>query len=407
MTIVEQAAPEVRDISPPAPLRLEFVDGIRACAALFVVLDHACLESGMSYSHLWLASVLSNSGQHGLLPAWFLRLLQPLMFGHLAVCVFIVVSGYCLSLPLRGFTSTLQVGRFFQKRARRILPTYYAAFVLSLVYIAAFGSTARQHPTLASSNFWLNANIAFSRPVILSHILVVQNSGTWWRHINYPLWSIATECQIYLLFPLLVLLRRRFSMVMMLNGALLTSVLLTVLLNQCHGSMNASPWFVSLFAFGMVAAEKSREEGDGKRWGFAALGLFVFALLVGSLTSLLWDHIGMMDLLAGAISACVLIYCAQRKTYPPTPSLKGRGVIRPLLLRFLESQPLVAIGTFSYSLYLVHVPVLSWCHSLLMSPGLSPLSVVLSLIGVGVGASIAVAYVFHLLFERPFLSQRR
>ena len=76
-------------------------------------------------------------------------------------------------------------------------------------------------------------------------------------------------------------------------------------------------------------------------------------------------------------------------------------------MRFLESRPLVAIGTFSYSLYLVHVPVLSWCHSLLVSPGLSPTSVVLSLIVVGVGASIAVAYVFHLLFERPFLSQRR
>src|SRR5215218_5265657 len=113
--------------SPPAPARgaayrVGWLDGIRAGAALFVVLHH-----------MWLAvwpSFPSNAG-----PWW----VGWLLYGHLAVAVFIVVSGFSLALaPLRhGARLNGGVPRFVRRRAWRILPAYWAALVLSTIVTGA------------------------------------------------------------------------------------------------------------------------------------------------------------------------------------------------------------------------------------------------------------------------------
>ena len=74
--------------------------------------------------------------------------------------------------------------------------------------------------------------------------------------------------------------------------------------------------------------------------------------------------------------------------------------------RLFSSKLLVKIGIFSYSLYLVHAPMLHlldriWVANLNPGPIVRFLLLVLS-IPVIVGA----AYLFHLAFERPFLSKR-
>jgi peptidoglycan/LPS O-acetylase OafA/YrhL len=76
------------------------------------------------------------------------------------------------------------------------------------------------------------------------------------------------------------------------------------------------------------------------------------------------------------------------------------------VLALLESPPLVGLGHFSYNLYLTHLPVLALGHFALQGRGLAVPTQVLLLLGLGMLASLAVAYVFYVLIERRFLLER-
>jgi peptidoglycan/LPS O-acetylase OafA/YrhL len=101
----------------PSRGRLAGLDGIRGLAALFVVLHHCWLSAFPGYP--------ANTG-----PAWT----GWLLYGHFAVVVFIVLSGFSLAVsPARSRWQLGGLGRFAQRRAWRILPPYWAALVVSLL----------------------------------------------------------------------------------------------------------------------------------------------------------------------------------------------------------------------------------------------------------------------------------
>ena len=102
-------------------------------------------------------------------------------------------------------------------------------------------------------------------------------------------------------------------------------------------------------------------------------------------------------LLAASAVFCTLVCC--------TRSAQSRQGDNPLL-RVCEWPAAVVLGTFSYSLYLVHAPVLSMCTLALrawQTPG--PAAVAAQLC-VGVPLATAVSYGFHLVAERPCLLGR-
>src|SRR5579871_2999498 len=106
--------------SPPD--RLPFLDGLRGLAAAYVVLHHAALEVPAVGLPRTAALV------HGLF-----------RHGHYAVAVFIVLSGFCLMRPvLRNPSHGLPGGflAYVGRRARRILPAYYAALGVCWMLIA-------------------------------------------------------------------------------------------------------------------------------------------------------------------------------------------------------------------------------------------------------------------------------
>ena len=163
--------------------RVTWLDGIRGAAAVFVVLHHMWLAMWPGYPR--------NVG-----PSW----LGWLLYGHLAVAVFIVVSGFSLALaPLRhGGALQGGMGRFIRRRAWRILPPYWAALILSVVVMAAAVDPATfDGPTIA-------------RSVAVHGTLLQDVVGS--QTPNGAFWSIAVEWQIYFLFPLVLLLGRRFGM---------------------------------------------------------------------------------------------------------------------------------------------------------------------------------------------------
>ncbi|WIB36515.1 acyltransferase [Curtobacterium sp. MCJR17_043] len=166
--------------------QFKFADGLRAVAAIGVALFHTYTYTGLSE-------------QNQQLPVFF----KILNLGDFAVAVFIVLSGFVLMLPVARtarFTVRGGIGQFLTRRARRILPPYYAAIVAFLIAILIIPGLNEKTGTA-----W-DSKVPVSIDGIISHALMLHNlSPTWVYQIDGPAWSVATEWQIYFAMPLLLL----------------------------------------------------------------------------------------------------------------------------------------------------------------------------------------------------------
>ena len=344
------------------------------------------------------------------LPPLVTKLTYWLYLGHSAVDIFIVLSGYCLMLPVvRSGRLSGGMGEFIRRRARRILPPYFAALGLSLLAIALLPAL---HDLSHPDAFWNVSLPAFTPGVIISHLLLIHNfNPDWHSKIDYPMW---TEWQIYFLFPLLLLpVWKRFgAAAAVAAGFVVGLVPLFLFFDRFSG---VSPQFLGLFALGMAAADlnfsaapRLAQRRDGIPWGGLSAGLLAVLVLV-SLKHFSWpEAVALKDILVGAATACLLIACTRSLTRrhetatDQRPETRGHG---SLALRLMESRPAVWLGTFSYSLYLIHAPVLALCQSALRPEHLSPTVALCVMLAAGVPLALLASYLFHLAFEKPFLSR--
>jgi peptidoglycan/LPS O-acetylase OafA/YrhL len=170
--------------------RYLFLDGMRGLAALFVLLHHI--------------SMADRDFGGAPRPAWLRVLVRPLDYGHYAVAVFIVLSGFCLMLPVMASEDRRLrggVGRYLVRRAKRICPPYYAALILTLVLLAAVPSLR-----LPNGSSWDVALPPFGFRTVASHFLLLHDlSPQWILKIDPPMWSVAIEWHIYFLFAFALL----------------------------------------------------------------------------------------------------------------------------------------------------------------------------------------------------------
>ena len=133
--------------------------------------------------------------------AWFI-------YGRFAVVVFIVLSGFSLALsPARHGWRLDGFARFARRRARRILPAYWAAlaFSLAVAWLIVAAARAGDRPDAKS--------------VVVNGLLVQNVVGA--PSPNRSFWSMAVEAQLYILFPLLLLMVRRWGAVVMVAAVTL------------------------------------------------------------------------------------------------------------------------------------------------------------------------------------------
>jgi len=374
-------------------LRLAYLDGIRGLAALYVVLVHSWdFNPSLQPALFWLPV------------AKFLR------YGIFAVVIFIVLSGYCLMLPIvrshKGYFSGGLLG-FFKRRIRRILPPYFAALLLC-VLIGIFTLWLEQ-TTALDWNERLNAlnglfSPHFSFHDVLFYVLLIQNFGLHINKINGPTWTVAVEWQIYFVFAILLIpIWRRLGLWYTVAIAFLLGLTVNYLMGD-ELSFNVCPWFLGLFALGMAAAEINFSQkpslmqiNNSLPWGMLAAIFASLALLTE------WLRFGLMRGLAQWIvhycvalaTACFLIYCTNFL-------IKDKAL--PPVLRQLESRWVVSLGVFSYSLYITHAPVVWLVYQFLQSQNLSPTMMATKWFLIAVPLSLLVAYLFHRAFERPFMS---
>ena len=354
---------------PTNTSRVPALDGIRGLAALYVVMHHCWLVTFHGYP--------ANTG-----PTW----LGWLVFGHLAVVGFIVLSGFSLAMaPARHGWKLGGLGRFARRRARRILPAYWAALAFSLVVGWAVMPELHSGPPDGRSVlvYGLLLQDVFKAPVP-----------------NGAFWSIAVEAELYLVFPLLLLMRRRVGALLTL-AAVAVPVIVVGLLRPSVATADKltgmAPQFAPLFAVGVVAAGVVVAGGRLRRVRWAWLAVVagaptVFLMIThGSVWTV--DHYYWIDL---AICPAIALLLAALAV--------GQA---DLLARLLTTRPLRALGKCSYSLYLIHVPIVLVVSRKLagayFAPGLPAFWVTLV---VGVSLSVVTAGLFARVFETPFQRHR-
>ncbi|HWE03309.1 MAG TPA: acyltransferase [Tepidisphaeraceae bacterium] len=382
---------EVR--AAPRRIRFEHLDGIRGMTSLYVVLAHVGILIDRDGVWPWLK--------------WVIDLTRG---GHTAVSIFIVLSGYCLMMPvIRSRNSNSpsnldSIGGFLPyigRRARRILPPYYAILILCLLVMALVPGGPRP-----VGNWWSTMWPAFTKGVLISHFLLVHNLNEGWVYkIDAPMWSVATEWQIYFLFPLVLLpIFRKLGVAPLIVCSIAIGLAPLYFFRRFEW---ASPWFSALFAIGMASAV-----GFGRRdrrRGYLAIAAS-FAVIAAALTICegrlsirgSWKFQFVMDLVSGGAVGGFLAWAAERVMLETTLPARFRS---PILL-FLTSRIATWLGMFSYSLYLTHALVLVVLNLIISKLLLNPNARALGILGLGTFLSIGFAFLFYLAAEKPFLRQQ-
>ncbi len=358
-----------RSEGPITRQRLAGLDGIRGLAALYVVVNHIFERTFPGYPvdrAPWWAG-------------WFI-------YGRFAVVVFIVLSGFSLALSPAGHGWRLDsVFRFAGRRVRRILPAYLAALAFSL----AMAWLIVPQPGQGQPD---------ARSVVVNGLLVQNLVRA--PSPNRAFWTMAVEAQLYIAFPLLILMVRRVGAV-----AMVATVTLLVALVGIASPDNArlhtfvvqsAPDLAALFAIGILAAGVVRA-GKARKWpwGWLALaaGAPVFLTIwwrgsVWTLTHLLW-----VDLTLGPAIACLLIALANGRPAP--------------LARLLDTRPIRSLGLSSYSVYLLHEPIVIIVYERFVFRRYhhGP-TAFLVMVGLVVPLTIVLARLSASVFEPPFLRWR-
>jgi peptidoglycan/LPS O-acetylase OafA/YrhL len=360
--------------------RLTSLDGLRGIAALVVVVHHSLL----TWRPLASQFLVEDPTQ----PTWWLVYspLHLLWAGTEAVMVFFVLSGLVLGLPHLRRTASRRWPAYYGQRLVRLYLPVLGSLVVAAALVLAFPRTPG-----ATTSWWFDLHaVPADMHTLLSDALLL--GGVSW--VNPSLWSLQYEVLFSLLLPLYVVLVRKFGD---RSGWLVPPLLVTVAVGTYVGSPTLQ--WLPVFGVGVaMAACRERLEDLGLRISWSRWSGPLWTLLAaGSVTLLLAEwwcrgllgETGLAALaaaraagIAGAAAVCVL------------------AMTCPAVVAVCEWRPVRWLGTVSFSLYLVHEPILVSVSSLV---GGSRTGTVVTLVA-AVVLGLAVAAVFHRLVEVP--SQR-
>lgn len=317
---------------------IPFLDHIRGFAILIVFVFH-CLGAAYGFDQLKWDGWFRDFD----VPRSFLMLL-PASFGWTGVLVFFVVSGFCIQLSYQR-SSQKDILTFFTRRFFRIYPPYFIALLIfSFLYP---WHTIRFDSLSSFSQFG-------------SHLFLIHNFDN--RSvfgINSSFWSIAVEFQLYLLYPLLILLVRRltWTKTLWIIGALEFGMrafagIYTTIYDASLPSViiNSPLYFWFSWSIGAAAAEAFLNR---QSLPFSRVPVWVFPLLM-TVSTFIRPLAPFSSLFAACstVSLINLLFRISITDHSTRLHFAGKH------LRF--------VGIVSYSVYLIHQPII----------GLAPLIVV-------------------------------
>ncbi len=339
--------------------------------------------------------VFGNSPHHPSL------LMSFIVSGNTGVTLFFVLSGFLLSLPwlgyLRGSRAVApNIPNFYRARALRIIPLYWAAVLVGVVFTGNIVSGAK------AAGFIFVGFEMFPFSVI------------WW--------TLATEMQFYVLLPL--------CFWAWVQGGFIRTLLLIFFAAWLF-------YYVSLLVFNQLPQDQLSYFYNKSIFGrlpaflWGILAAWVYLKFKGLMTEYK-EHPGVR---LASTALCIMSICALGLVLQTSSSLGERYaenhwhirhtyesilwativlccvLARPFGAKLLVNRPIAVVGKLSYSLYLIHVPVIfyliypakeamgvaqyassAW---LFINPGLALL------------ISLGLSIISYRYLELPFLNMKR
>lgn len=286
-----------------------------------------------------------------------------LLSGWLGVFIFFPISGYCILAALQC-PANRTMGAFLTRRWRRIIPPYWASIVVAL----AIG--------LAALPFSRGSAADLLPPARLWGVVLTLTQG-FTDHsnaINPVYWSLCYEEQFYVVMALML--------------------------------AAPSGWRAPLL--GAITATAAVYVSAAWTWRIPGLFLEYWMCFAAGCAAYLWLH----ERSARMWAAAILVIAAGMGTMSANAALLmsvgvaiAMAVLAPydrVLARLRPLAALMAIGTISFSLYLVHVPVGGRLTNLLDRIGVPPFAIVPLSCAVSVGA----AWLFYVNVEKRTLKAR-
>jgi len=366
---------------------LLFMDGLRGLAAFYVMTGHArwLLWEGYSEGFQQHPETYSFFGK---VLVYFFALFS---HGGDAVLFFFVLSGFVIHLRYarqiaqKGAFASFGWGSFVWRRSRRLYPPLLAALGLSALLAMAGKSQGFAIYHQATAYALINKSVVTNLDgiTLLGNLAFLMNTYVPVYGGDGPLWSLKYEWWFYMIYPVFWWLGRRS---ILLATAVMTALFVASffpflwplqLLQDVFTSMLAW-WFGALLADVFVGR---------LRWPLAMVAAVTFVAGVLALLCGGQMHVIGMGLIFTAVLAIGLW-------------LTGRKV----RLTWLDN--LKPLGDMSYTLYVIHFPVLVLASGWLMSR--SPAGLLPQHFGwvfAGMIATTLLAYGLHFIVERPFLSR--
>lgn len=298
--------------------------------------------------------------------------------GYAGVDIFFVISGFLITRMILGQGASFSFGSFYLRRLFRIFPALIVMLIATMIAgWKLLGPT--EYVLLAWSA--LSAAVGISNLFFLATIDYFNASSS--SHPLLHTWSLGVEEQVYLLWPLLLIFARRSSK-----------------LPACILSLSV----LSLVAGVSLQAAYPEAVFYAMPFRFFEFGLGAGLVVVESALSRMPP---MLHRLAGALAAGLLGFSLIfLDSHTPWPSLwtLAPAIATALFIvagaddlwrRLLSLSPLRALGRISYSLYLVHWPLISLYRSHSISDEGAMEMLVLG------GLSIALGAALYVLVEKP------
>ncbi len=307
----------------------------------------------------------------------FSYLTFPIAWGSAGVPIFFVISGYCihrgtarklLANPAAPFA--FDTGNFLMRRFARIYPVLLAALVLTYALDTFSLGFTPVSPKIGTANLHL---------FIVNLLLQGVAGGTFGS--NGALWTLSLEVQFYLVYPLLIALRRRIGIKAVLVCVGIVNVISALVFERHEIVLFASYWFS--WTLGAWIAEAKAAPGTQKMPnGSIKLKVAALVVVIGCGAFKFEQYLAFQF---WALAFALYLFQALDK----------------LMRNSLPVRGFSWLGEFSFALYIVHIPILILLWSVLFH---SALQTTIWASFAFMIVPIAVAFVFYMLVERPAMN---
>lgn len=370
---------------------LMFLDGLRGLASLYVVIGHARLLLWEGYRE----GYLLQPEQYSALDKGLMYFFSLFKYGHEAVIFFFIISGfvihlrYAKKLTVEGSRAKFDWAQFVGRRARRLYPPLIAALLITYL-VDVIGKSQGFGIYFQATPYSLINQVVRSdlSPItFVGNLAFLMQAYVPFYGTNGPLWSLKCEWWFYMVYPIFWWISRRSMgmaaglMALLFAAATISGPWPVILFQQIFSSMLI--WWLGAMMADYYTGRMRIPRGRV----LAPASLIAAALLIAS------GKFAVHDLGVGIMFTALLTLCLY---------YQGRGWKLTLLSRV---KPL---GDMSYTLYVMHYPLLVVLSGWLMSRSpVGRLPQGFAWVMVGIALTLLASFALHFLVERPFQTQTR